>query len=175
MTMTQVSLVYAGDDPFTGPSNWGGTGLMETPSARVMPEARFRAGFTTVKPYNYYYGAISPVQGLEFDGKITEVMDLPSLTPAYGNYKDKSLGMKWQFLPEGKWWPALALGIMDPFGTRVYPSQYIAASKQFYPFDVSVGFGNGRYGKEPLPSSGESFKMEMDNFLQGFSLPPRTG
>jgi len=152
---------YAGDDPFTGPANWGGTGLMETPTARVMPEARFRVGFTTVKPYNYYYGAISPFKGLEFDGRITEVMDVPALTENYGNYKDKSFGLKWQFLPEGKWWPAVALGIMDPHGTRIYPSQYLVMSKQFYPFDVSVGFGNGRYGKEPLPASGEGFKMEI--------------
>lgn len=151
----------AGDEPFTGPANWGGVGLMETPSARIMREATLRVGYANVKPYVYYYGAIAPLKGLELTGKITEIMDMPDLTPSYGNYKDKSITMKWQFLPEGKWWPAVALGIMDPLGTRLYPSQYIVASKQLYPFDISIGFGNGRYGKEPLPSAGESIKMEI--------------
>jgi len=159
--ISSASQVCADDDPFTGPANWGGTGFMETPSARIMREGRFRVGFTTAKPYNYYYGAVTPIKGLEFIGGITEIMDFPALTANYGNYKDKSIGIKWQFLPEGKWWPALALGIMDPFGTRLYPSQYIVANKQFYPFDLSLGFGNGRYGKQPLPSSGESIKMEI--------------
>ncbi len=153
--------VRAEDDPFIGPANFGQTGLVETPTARILREGSLRVGFATAKPYNYYYGVVSPIKGLEVSGRITEIMDLPDLTPEYGNYKDKSIAIKWQFLPEGKWWPALALGIMDPLGTRLYPSQYIVASKQFYPLDISVGFGNGRYGREPLPPAGESFKMEI--------------
>ena len=145
--------------------NWGGTGLLETPSARVMPEGRLRVGFSTVSPYNYYYGAISPVKGLEVGGRVMEIMDVPALTADYGNYKDKAIDLKWQFMPEGKWWPAVALGIMDPQGTRLYASQYIVASKQLYPFDFTIGFGNGRYGNQPLPAAGESLKAEifMDN------------
>jgi hypothetical protein len=159
--ISSVNQVSAEDSPFSTPTNWGGTGLMETPSARVIKDGRLRAGFTTVKPYNYYYGAISPIRGLEIDGRITEIMDIPALTANYGNYKDKAVDIKWQFLPEGKWWPAMAMGIMDPQGTRLYASQYIVASKQIFPFDFTIGFGNGRYGKQPLPASGESFKMEM--------------
>ncbi len=50
---------------------------------------------------------------------------------------------------------------MDPQGTRLYPSQYIVMSKQIYPFDFSIGFGNGRFGKKQLLSSGEGFKAEI--------------
>ncbi|MDI9560108.1 MAG: YjbH domain-containing protein, partial [Pseudomonadota bacterium] len=39
------------DEPFTGPANWGGTGLMETPTARIMNENRFRFGAGQVDPY----------------------------------------------------------------------------------------------------------------------------
>lgn len=159
--LISINQSLAGDDPFTGPANWGGTGLMEIPSARVMREGRFRAGYTRIKPYIYYWGAISPIQGLELDARVTEIMDVPALTADYGNYKDKAIGLKWQFLPEGKWWPAVALGIMDPHGTRIYSSQYIVASKQFYPFDLTFGFGNGRYGKQPLAPVDEGFKAEI--------------
>jgi hypothetical protein len=159
--ITSANKSFAGDDPFAGPANWGGTGLLEIPTARVMRDGQWRVGFTQVSPYRYYWGAISPVQGMEISGKITEIEDVPALTANYGNYKDKSIDLKWQFLPEGKWWPAIALGIMDPNGTRLYSSQYIVASKQLYPFDFTIGFGNGRFGKQPLPPVDESFKAEI--------------
>ncbi|MDX9822080.1 MAG: YjbH domain-containing protein [Syntrophales bacterium] len=152
----------AADAPFTGPANWGGTGLIETPSARILREGRFRVGAAQAHPYRYYYGAITVLPGLEIDGRISEIIDVPAPgLPDYGNYKDKAVDLKWQFLPEGKWRPAVALGLMDPHGTRLYASQYIVASKQIYPFDFTVGFGNGRYGSAPLPVAGEQFKMEM--------------
>jgi hypothetical protein len=140
----------AGDEPFDSPANWGGTGLMETPTARVLREGRYRFGVSQVDPYRYYYGAISPLKGLELDGRVTEILDVPTLTPDYGDYKDKAVDLKYQFISERKYLPAVALGIMDPQGTRIYPSQYIVMSKQIYPFDFSIGFGNGRFGRKPL-------------------------
>jgi len=134
---------------------------METPTARVMKEGRYRLGVSQVKPYRYYYGEVSLLKGLEIGGRVTEILDVPALTANYGNYKDKSVDLKYQFISEGKYLPAVAFGIMDPQGTRIYPSQYIVMSKQIYPFDFSLGFGNGRYGKKPLPSSGEGLKAEI--------------
>lgn len=157
--------VHAADAPFDGPANWGGTGLMETPTARVLEEGRFRVGVSSIDPYRYYYGAVSPLKGLEIGGRVTEILGLDiSSAPGwggYGNYKDKAVDLKYQMLPEGKWTPALAVGLMDPHGTRLYPSQYIVLSKQIYPFDFTLGLGNGRFGKKPLPSQGEGVKLEI--------------
>jgi hypothetical protein len=160
---------FAADSPFTGPTNWGATGLMETPTARVLEYGKYRVGFSQIEPYRYYYGAISPLRGLEIDGRVTEIIGIQAspTNPTwkdYGNYKDKAFDLKYQFLPEGKYWPALALGIMDPHGTRLYAGQYLVASKQIYPFDFTIGAGNGRLGKEPLPSS--EFGVEI---FQNFS------
>ncbi len=129
-----------------------------------MRENTFRLGISQTKPYQYYYGAISPIKGLEIDGKITEVLGTKITNPkfrGYGNFKDKAIDFKYQILPEGKYMPALALGIMDPHGTRIYASQYIAASKQIYPFDFTFGMGNGRFGKRQLPEAGEGIKLEI--------------
>jgi hypothetical protein len=139
---------------------------MEVPSARVLRKNAYRIGVSQVDPYRYYYGTLSPVNGLEIGGKVTEILD-SEVNPGdpnwqgYGNYKDKSIDLKYQFVKERKWLPAIALGIMDPHGTRLYPSQYLVASKQIYPFDFTVGFGNGRFGKRPLPSQGEGVALEM--------------
>lgn len=150
-----------GDDPFAYSANWGGTGIMETPTARVLKKGRYRAGISQIDPYRYFYGAVSPLKGLEIGGRITEIRGVAALTADYGNYKDKAVDLKYQFIPEGKYLPAVALGIMDPHGTRKYPSQYIAASKQIFPFDFTIGFGNGRFGRKPLASQGEGFKAEI--------------
>ena len=152
---------HAGDEPFANPTNWGGTGLMETPTARVMKEGRYRVGVSQIDPYRYYYGAVSPFEGLEINARVTQVLDVPALTASYGDYKDKAIDLKYQFIPEGKYLPAIAIGIMDPQGTRLYSSQYLVMSKQIYPFDFTLGFGNGRFGKKPLSSSQEGFKAEI--------------
>ncbi|HQB33486.1 MAG: hypothetical protein A4E59_00773 [Syntrophorhabdus sp. PtaB.Bin027] len=155
-------VAYAADEPFLGSANWGGTGLMEIPTARVMKENTYRFGFAEVSPYRYYYGALGLFPGLEVDGRVTEVVGVKAFeTPSSGWYRDKAFDVKYRFLPESKYGPALALGIMDPQGTRLYPSQYLVASKQIYPFDFTIGFGNGRFGKKPLAPSNEDIKAEI--------------
>ena len=134
---------------------------MEIPNARLMKENTYRFGAGQVYPYRYYYLAVSPFKNIEIDGRITEIVGVSALSSGYGNYKDKTFDAKFRLLEEGKYTPAIALGIMDPQGTRLYPSQYIVASKQIYPFDFTLGFGNGRFGKRPLSSSGDTLKAEI--------------
>ena len=137
---------------------------MEIPTARVLNEDTFRVGAGQVYPYRYYYGAMSILKGLEVDGKITEVIGVKALSANYGDEKDKSIDLKYQFLPEGKLFPAIALGIRDPTGNRLYTGQYIVASKQIYPFDFTLGFGDGRFGKQPLiVNSTNGFGAEIFN------------
>ena len=89
------SIALAGDAPFIGPSNSGFTGLMETPTARVMRENSYRIGFGQVEPYRYYYGAVSPLKGLEFNLRITEIIDVSAFDPdTGGNYRDKAVDVK---------------------------------------------------------------------------------
>jgi hypothetical protein len=152
---------HASDEPFIGPANWGGTGLMEIPTARLMKQDTYRMGASQIYPYRYYYAAFSPLPRIEIEGHVTEIIGVKAKLTNYGNDKDKALSVKYQFLPETRYLPALAVDIMDPTGTRVYASQSLIASKQLYPFDLTVGFGNGRFGKQQLPVQGEGFKVEM--------------
>jgi len=153
----------AGGESFTGPNNFGVTGLLETPNARVMPENRYRFGATQVHPYRYYYGTVGLFDRLEVNGRVTEVIGVPGFdnNTSYGNFKDKAVDAKFQFLKEGKYLPAIALVVSDPTGTRVYASQAIVASKEIFPFDFSFGFGNGRLGEQPLPPQMNGFEIEL--------------
>ncbi|MBI4697423.1 MAG: YjbH domain-containing protein [Nitrospirae bacterium] len=142
---------------------------MEIPTARVMKESSFRLGIGQIKPYRYYYATVSPLRGLEISGRITEILGTKITDPnwqGYGNYKDKAIDLKYQFIREGKYMPALAVGIMDPHGTRVFPSQYLVASKQIYPFDLTLGIGNGRFGKVPQLSQRLELFSNTDTWLK---------
>ncbi len=162
-----VSPLFADEDePFIKPSNYGSTGLMEIPTARIMKENTWRFGISQIHPFRYYYVTVSPLEGLEINGRVTEILGVKASPnnpnwKGYGNYKDKAVDIKYQILPEGKYNPAIAIGIMDPHGTRLFSAQYIALSKQIYPFDFTIGMGNGRFGKRPLTSSKDSIKVEM--------------
>jgi hypothetical protein len=153
----------SGDDPFTFPSNNGLTGLWETPTARILPENRYRIGVNQVKPYRAYFGTVGLYKGLEVNGRITTVLDVPGFdnNSSYGDFKDKAVDLKYQFISEGKYAPAVALVVMDPHGTRLYSTQAIVASKQIYPFDFTIGLGNGRLGKKPLSGGDGEFGLEL--------------
>jgi hypothetical protein len=158
--------VRSADAPFTGASNWGGTGLMAVPTARVLKEGTYRLGAAQVHPYRYYYGAVSPLPGVEIDGRVTEIIGVQAFAGQgsdYGNFKDKAVDLKLQLIREMKYFPAVAVGFMDPHGTRLYSSQYLVVSKQVYPFDFTLGFANGRFGKRELTDvgTGDSFKAEI--------------
>ncbi|MGA8754457.1 YjbH domain-containing protein, partial [Candidatus Deferrimicrobium sp.] len=154
-----------GDEPFAGPNNFGVTGLLETPTARMMPENRYRIGATQVHPYRYYFGTVGLYDWLEVNGRINEVIGVPGFNTGgrYGDYKDKAVDAKFLLLKEGTFLPAVAVAISDPHGTRLYGSQAIVASKRILPLDVdvSLGFGNGRLGTKPLQAQGEGFKIEL--------------
>ena len=149
----------AGYEPFTRPNNFGVTGLLETPTARLMPENRYRLGATQVHPYRFYYATVGLFDRIEVNGRVTEALGIPTKTGS--SSKDKAFDFKLQFLKEKTYLPALAIVISDSHGTRVYASQAIVASKEIFPFDFSFGFGNGRLGTEQLPGQGEGFKIEM--------------
>ena len=157
----------AGYEPFTRPNNFGVTGLFETPTARMMPENRYRLGATQVHPYRYYYGTVGLFDRIEVNGRVTEVIGVEAFTEipgsSYGNTRDKAIDAKFLLLKEGTYLPAVAIVISDPHGTRIYASQAIVASKRILPLnvDVSLGFGNGRLGTAQLPPQGEGFEIEM--------------
>ena len=155
----------AEDFYFHTPSNYGSTGLLEIPTARLLNENNFRFGISQAHPYRWYFATFTPYDGIEINARVTEILGVPGfpgeIGSKYGNYKDKAVDFKFRIVKEDKYLPQIAIGINDPHGTRLYSAQYIVLSKQIYPFDITIGMGNGRFGKRPLPSSSDSIKFEM--------------
>ena len=146
------------ESPFNNPANWGGTGLMEIPNARILEDGVIRFGVCQALPYRWFTGAMGVFPGLEASGRVTQITNIPSgLGSDYGSNKDKGFDLKYQILAESKWFPALAVGFQDFHGTKLFEAQYLVFSRQLFPFDFTVGFGRGRLGDpdESLPFLGE--------------------
>lgn len=167
-----VSVSYAKSDDgyFASSSENGITGIFVTPTARLMPENHFRISYFRSNPYINYAVGVSLFDRIEFSGRVTEIdgVDMRERGGAdwedYGNYKDKFVAGKLQIWKENKYRPALAVGLSDPHGTKLFGSQYIVASKQIYPFDFSFGLGLGRFGDKPFYSYGK--KDILKNFIK---------
>jgi Exopolysaccharide biosynthesis protein YbjH len=145
LTIAYCPCAFPRDEPFDNEANWGGTGLMEIPTARVLDDETLRFGVGQALPYRWFTGGMGIFPGLELSGGLTEITNLPaSLGPAYGANKDKEVNLKYQVLPESRWLPAIALGWNDFYGTQLFESKYIAVNRQIFPFDFTLGYGTGR-------------------------------
>ena len=128
----------------TFPANTGYTGLLDMPTARLIPDWNLRTYYTWADPYGTFGITIGVMPWLEVNGRATRISGLPtSLGPDYGDYKDKAIDVKLKLLDETESWPALAIGAADIHGTALFHSRYIAASKLLGPLDITLGLGQG--------------------------------
>lgn len=137
----------------------GITGMIHVPTAETAAEGEARLGFTFLNsrflPDTYQYEgnkysttnhflAITPFSWLELAYVCTILKGEDDNGNVGHNRKDRYFHVKVRPLKEGKWWPAIAVGVQDP-GRKVnesyadgeYPvndyfqNYYVAASKHF--------------------------------------------
>lgn len=130
------------DRPFNHGANWGGTGLMEIPNARILEDGEIRVGITQALPYRWFTADMGILPGLEFGARLTQITNIES--PHYFGNLDRAFDLKYQILPESKKWPAIAIGVNDFHGTQLFPSEYLIMSRQLYPLDFTIGIGSKR-------------------------------
>lgn len=139
-------------------SSMGLSGLIHMPDARMQPDGTLAAGYTHAKPYSAPYVTAQILPFLEVSGRYTRIQgyDLSNNTgwQGYGDYKDKSAGFKLRLIPENfqgyNWIPEISVGIDDFHGTKLFNSEFIAASKRvdfdWGHIDGTVGYGRKRIG-----------------------------
>ena len=151
---------HADDKPFNNAANWGGTGLLETPNARVLNDGQMRIGYAHAAPYDWYVFGIGFLPRLETSFRFTAIENVPEiLGPDYGKYKDKAFDLKLQLVKESRDFPAIALGLQDiGGGTEFFEAQYLAISRQIYPFDFTMGIGTERL------NGGSAFSHDLGLF-----------
>lgn len=150
--------------------DWGGVGLLQTPSARMAEEGEFAVTASRTSPYTRYNFSLQPFPWLEGNFRYTNVTGVP-----YGpewlsgdqHYKDKSVDVKVRLWQESRYLPEVAAGVRDLGGTGLFASEYLVASKRFGSVDASLGFATGYMGSRgdfanPLGAIKERFKTRPD-------------
>lgn len=140
----------------------GGPGIIEMPSADMAPDATLSStvstfGGTTRGTITFQ---IAPrlsgsFRYLAVDG-LTELggVDIPGYDRS--TYFDRSFDLRYQLLTEGRYRPAVTIGLQDFVGTSLYGAEYIVATKALTPtLRVTGGLGWGRLGSSgPFASTG---------------------
>lgn len=138
-------------DPI-GPSqsDFGGSGLMQVPTARMAEDGEFSLNYRWNDQYRFYSSSIQLMSWLEATVRYTDVR-----TRRYSNvesfsanqsYKDKAFDLKLRLWQEGFWLPEVSLGARDIGGTGLFDSEYLVATKAWGPFDFTLGMGWGYLG-----------------------------
>ncbi|MDX5627781.1 MULTISPECIES: YjbH domain-containing protein [unclassified Brenneria] len=167
-------------------SDFGGTGLLQMPTARMAETGEFSFNYRDNEEYRRYSVSLQLFDWLETTVRYTDIRTrLYSNYPGFSgdqSYKDKAFDLKARLWQESYWMPEVSLGLRDIAGTGLFDSEYLAASKRIGPFDFTLGVGWGNMAesgniKNPACSLKESFctrtastetgQFEVKNFFHG--------
>lgn len=131
-------------------SDFGGVGLMQMPTARFADYGTLSGLYYDNEEYRRIALSVQLFPWLETTVRYNDIRPIRySADPNFSGDqtgKDKGLDAKIRLLKESYWLPQVAIGWRDLAGTGIFASEYIVASKQFGPLDVTLGLGWGYMG-----------------------------
>jgi hypothetical protein len=129
------------------PTQYGQTGLVNMPSARIDDEGTLRFGLGHMYPYQAFWSSLSIFSRLELGARYTSINGVDTGDGEwenYGVYKDKAFDAKLMLWRESEYLPEISVGTQDFLGTRILDANYIVLNKQFGKVDFSLGYGENR-------------------------------
>ncbi len=160
-------------------SDFGGVGLIQTPTARFAPDGQLSFTGNRVSPYERYAVTFQAMPWLETTLRYSSIGNrLFSEVPEFSgdqSDKDRGLDFKLKLLEETTWRPAVVVGARDFLGTGLFQAEYVVASKQIGPLDVSFGIGWGLLGTRghianPLGLLSDSYRDRGGSVAGGGTL-----
>ena len=127
-------------------SDFGTSGMIKMPNARMAPDGTLRATVATdevANVYNITFQALPKVQGTF---RYT-IFNPDQVSGSLDGLRDRSYEIKTELLAESNWRPQVAVGARDVLGTGAWEGEYFVASKAVGNWDVTAGIGWGRLGQ----------------------------
>jgi hypothetical protein len=128
---------------------YGLPGGIDTPSATPLPDGQLALGIST------FAGTTRSTLSFQATPRITASFRYSGIrnfnSGGFETFRDRSFDVKYLAFREGKYRPAVSIGLQDFSGTGIYASEYIVATKNFETtklgkISVSGGLGWGRLG-----------------------------
>lgn len=128
-------------------ADYGGTGLLETPTARMAPVGEFSFTYANIDPYSNFAFSFQPFSWFQGGFRYTSISgrNYNSFTTDR-NFLDKGVDAKFKLWGESRWLPQVAVGFRDLGGTGLFGGEYLVANKRWYDLDFSFGLGWGYLG-----------------------------
>ena len=145
-------------------SDYGTTGLIDLPSARMQEDAFLTVGAHFDDRHRSYTLTYQATPWLEATFRYTGFEQFL--------FWDRNYEIKARLWSEDYWRPQVAVGIRDIVGTGVFGSEYLVASKRFGRLDATLGLGWGRLADQgvfenPLAQLAGRFESRDLNVRQG--------
>lgn len=162
-------------DPMIGTvmNSYGLPGAVDTPTAEMLPDGTLggTVSYTGLGRKHNLVFQLHPriTTGLRYS-RVEGINDHNNL----GHIWDRSFDIRFQFLDEAGWRPAVAVGLQDFLGTGVYSGEYLVATKTITPrLHATLGLGWGRLAGEqrPLDIDDEGGKPNVDDWFSGSMKP----
>lgn len=154
---------------------YGTTGLIDMPSAASAPDAELAATIGQFAESTRVTLSFQITDRLSGSFRYTYIDNYVLRTG--GETFDRSFDVEYRFADEGRYLPAMAIGLRDFIGTGVYSGEYVVATKTLTPrLRVTGGLGWGRLGTQggftnPLSVLDARFETRIRvNTLQGGTL-----
>jgi hypothetical protein len=156
-------------------SDWGGVGLLQTPTARMRETGHLSFHYSRVQPYSHGNVMFQPFDWLEAGFRYTNVSNRlygPAELSGDQAYKDKSIDVKFRAWKESAFLPEIAVGLRDIGGTGLFAGEYVVANKRTGNWDWSLGMGWGYVGgranvRNPLGVVSSRFDVREGSTTQG--------
>jgi hypothetical protein len=166
ISMRQVVLIYlvlVFSMPLSA-SDFGITGLIDTPTARMSDDGAFTATAAIQSRTNSYALSYQVTPWLEGTFRYAGYNDW--------FYYDRNYEVKARLFKERDYFPQVAVGIRDLVGTGFVGSEYLVASKAVGDFDFTLGMGWGRLAgsgdmENPLLSISDGFRTRDTAYGKG--------
>lgn len=151
----------AAQDARPGTGMFGTTALIDMPTAHVQPDGEIT---TTL---SYFPGTTRGTLSFQIAPRLSgsfRYSEIDPWTSDGGRLLDRSFDLHFQLMEQGRYMPALAVGLRDFLGTGVYSGEYVVASRRITPrLGVTGGIGWGRLGSHngftnPLGALDERFE-----------------
>ncbi len=152
-------------------SDFGVTGLIDTPSARMMSDANLKISSAIQSRSNSYAITYQVTPWFEGSFRYTGSNEF--------HHYDRNFETKFRIIKENDRLPEVAIGIRDIIGTGHWGSEYVVASKKIGNVDLNLGFGWGRLsGKgnfdNPLAKISNRFLDRRDDIGLGGKVLSRS-
>lgn len=134
---------------------YGVPGLIDMPSAEMLPEGQFTTSVSYFGGQGRYTLTFQPTPWMSASFRYNSISNWN--LGGFPTYYDRGFDVRFRLLRESGWRPQIALGLQDFAGTGIYAAEYIVATKNFETrplgssrlpgrLQLTAGIGWGRLG-----------------------------